>query len=302
MSTAHVSDETKSLRDLFTEFYRLRLRNRAETTIKRYGYSLDKFEKFLHRTPTVADLTNDTVLDLMDHLLKKEKLSARSVNNVRCYLCSLWRFGNRQGSVRLGPDVGSIPEPEDTPRAFTLEEIHNLICSAYVETTPIGGVHPGLWWETIIRATFDTGERSGAVLQWRWEMLDMESGFLAVPGSIRKGKKRAKIYRLKATTLKLLEQFPVKRGVIFNYPNHLATLYHSFRRIAKRAGLPTGRKFKFHCIRKSHASYLEAAGGDATESLGHSQRSLTIKTYIDCRISGGKIHSDILPDLEGPSR
>ena len=60
----------------------------------------------------------------------------------------------------------------------------------------------------------------------------------------------------------------------------------TFRRlgeIMERAGLPNSRLYKFHSIRKSVASYYEAAGGNATELLGHSSRRIT-KAYIDPRI------------------
>lgn len=57
------------------------------------------------------------------------------------------------------------------------------------------------------------------------------------------------------------------------------------------------RAFCFHALRKSHASYLEAAGGDATESLGHSNRRLTQTVYLDASICGDKQWADLLPDV-----
>ena len=51
----------------------------------------------------------------------------------------------------------------------------------------------------------------------------------------------------------------------------------------QRAGLPDTREYKFHAIRKSTASHYEAAGGNATELLGHSSRKVT-QGYLDPRI------------------
>ena len=52
---------------------------------------------------------------------------------------------------------------------------------------------------------------------------------------------------------------------------------------------------KFHRIRKTVASMFEAAGCNATELLGHSNRSTTDK-YIDPRLCQPKHAADVLPD------
>jgi integrase len=52
----------------------------------------------------------------------------------------------------------------------------------------------------------------------------------------------------------------------------------------KLAGLPTDAKSKFQRIRRSHATHLHIAGGDATASLGHSSDSITRRHYLDVRL------------------
>lgn len=60
-------------------------------------------------------------------------------------------------------------------------------------------------------------------------------------------------------------------------------IWRKIGEVLERAGLPTDSKSKFHRIRRTVASYYEAAGGNATELLGHSSRKITEK-YLDRRI------------------
>lgn len=66
---------------------------------------------------------------------------------------------------------------------------------------------------------------------------------------------------------------------------HRTTLYHHLNQILLAAGIPADRRHKFHCMRRSHASWLHRAGGDATASLGHSDPAITRKFYLDRRIT-----------------
>jgi len=54
------------------------------------------------------------------------------------------------------------------------------------------------------------------------------------------------------------------------------------------AGLPDTREFKFHAIRKSHASHKAAAGVDPQHALGHADGRTTRRHYIDPRIASNE--------------
>ena len=68
--------------------------------------------------------------------------------------------------------------------------------------------------------------------------------------------------------------------------------------VLRRAGLPIDRKRKFHCLRRTVASYYEAAGGNATEFLDHTTRRVT-QAYLDPRIVP---HADATRLLFRPDR
>jgi len=69
-----------------------------------------------------------------------------------------------------------------------------------------------------------------------------------------------------------------------------------FRKILRAAGLPSGRKDLFHKIRRTTASHLAKAGGDATAMLGHSSEAVTLG-YLDPTITGTARFSKMLPTV-----
>lgn len=80
---------------------------------------------------------------------------------------------------------------------------------------------------------------------------------------------------------------------VFPWPYTDTYLWRKYEALLNRAGLPSDRAHKFHCVRKSVASYFEAAGGNATELLGHSSRRIT-RRYLDPRVVSPPQASDVL--------
>jgi len=72
------------------------------------------------------------------------------------------------------------------------------------------------------------------------------------------------------------------------------SIWCSLKLLCKRAGV---RGTGFHRLRKSSASYLAAAGGDATEHLGHAKPEVTRQHYLDRRITQTRTAVDFLPPL-----
>jgi hypothetical protein len=50
-------------------------------------------------------------------------------------------------------------------------------------------------------------------------------------------------------------------------------------------------------VRRTFASHIEAAGGNATQALSHTSRRVTEKSYIDPRIAIEPSHNERLFDL-----
>jgi integrase len=91
---------------------------------------------------------------------------------------------------------------------------------------------------------------------------------------------------------------PPGQKLLLPWPFDVGTLYHRYKGILRNADLPYDRSHKFHCLRRSTASYFEACGHDATKLLGHSSRKVTLR-YLDPRIVGQTNASDVLFRPEG---
>lgn len=285
-----------TLTSLFDDLYRpLRLRSANAKTVHSYRITFSMFGRFLGRPPTTADLTNETLARYLGWIRQKGRAAA-TANKERAQLLALWRFAARRGLLDHWPDVMPEREPAREPEAWFTPQLSKLIKTAATQPGAISGVPAGLWWVAIIKTVYSTGERIGAVLQLRWEHVDLDGGWLLVPAEFRKGQTADKRFRLTKGAIEALRAIErPRRAVVFPWPWCRGTLWNHFSRILRRAGLPHGRRDKWHRIRRTTASYFEKAGGNASALLGHSSRAVT-KKYLDSRICGGQQPGDLLPD------
>jgi len=87
----------------------------------------------------------------------------------------------------------------------------------------------------------------------------------------------------------------VGHKLLWPWPFSEAQLYKSYNRILRRAGLDTGRKSKFHKLRRTTATYLQARGIDAGLVLGHSDPRVTRDSYLDLSQIVQRRVCDVLP-------
>jgi integrase len=126
----------------------------------------------------------------------------------------------------------------------------------------------GHWWQAFLAFIWSTAERKSAALALRWEWIDRQKMRIVIPSDVRKGRVKTAVYVLWPEVWELLERIQKPEwDIVFPWPG--GTYYHHFARINKRAGIHAGRKFKTHCLRVSHATWLQVFGGDATKALIH---------------------------------
>src|SRR3972149_2710176 len=112
-----------SLQMFYTEhFAPLFLRSKSDNTRRLYGTSIRTFSRFLNRPATLADLTDLTVNQFLDHYRHIPR-SPFSVNKERSNLLAIWRFACRKGFLQEWPDVAPEVEPERIPQAWTADKI-----------------------------------------------------------------------------------------------------------------------------------------------------------------------------------
>jgi len=269
----------------------LKLRSRSPNTIRLYRHTIRSFGRFLERPPRLSDLTDDTVSAYLAWLVGR-KLSPYTVNKERSQLLAIWNYAARKGHVCTFPDVAPERTPCRIPQAWTTSELGRLLDACQSEPGRLAGIEASDWWTALHLVLWDTAERIGAVLALTWRQY--QPPWLLIPAEARKGRREDKLFRLGDDTQASLARIREPRRVkLFQWPLTLGSLYNHYQRILRRAGLPADERCKFHRMRRTVASYYEAAGGNATELLGHTSRRTT-RSYLDPRIVQTRQPSDVL--------
>lgn len=267
-----------------SQFFRLRVKLRSERTKVQYRLALSNLAHVLGRPPVLTDLTDDT-LAALTHYLLDQQLTAATINERVGRIKTLWTWVARRGMVPTFPTLDRLPVDEKIPRAWSVDELRRLFASCAQEQGRIAGIPAASWWLALQSWLWCTSERKGATFSMTCSMIDLDGMTASLPGSIRKGKKAA-VYDLWPECCSALRAiWQPARLLVFPWPYNEGTYYNHYTRILRRAGLPTGREYKTHCLRVTHATWRAATGGDASQALGHASPATTKKHYIDPRIA-----------------
>jgi len=275
------------LRNYFNQIYRpKKLLGKSERTSRIYLLTFDRFAEFLQHNPTLADLTEDAIYGFLDWRLSAGR-AWHTVDKESDKLLAVANYAARKRHIEQFVDRPNLKPPEQMPTCWTLDQLLSLLQACRVARGWIGGAPARLWWLAFHFVCLSTGERTEAMLSLRWDML--KGAILSVPPSVRKGRRKAARYVLPepvAAILKELRAYSADAR-IFAAPwkDLRSSFYGHYTNLLKLAGLPSGRDFKPQKLRKTFASFLEAAGGDATTALGHVDRRTTKESYLDTSIT-----------------
>lgn len=270
------------------------------TTIGQYERILARFSRYLGHTATLGDLTDQQVGGFVKSILDEGR-SVRTANGYRSKILSLWNWCAKKRLLKLFPDVPKLAEPEQIPTAWSADDMRKLRRACDDMPGDVKGIPAAKWWLAHILVAWDGGERTGAILNMRWEWINLEKAQLVIPAEARKGGTKAMYYQLKPATVEALRAIrePLRELV---FPTKVKDpggwYYPQYRLLLKFAGLPyVPWKSGLQKIRRTFASHIEAAGGNATKALAHSSRALTEKSYLDPRIVGTPPSNELLFDL-----
>jgi len=259
----------------------LKLRGRSAESVRLLRHAINQFGKHLGRPATLTDFDDLTVSQFLT--ARAARLSPNSVARERSGLLALWNLAQARGLVRLRPLVAPELIPEQTPRAFTADELARLWTSCGQVRGYVGPVRASVWFQALLGVLFYSGERITAILRVgkdRWNR-----PWLAVPAEARKGSRKPATYQLPDHVADLLDQVANhEQQQLFFWPVSHNALRERWKTITRRAGLGNGTDVQFHALRRSFASHLSAAGGDAREALQHSSEKVT-RRYLDPRIT-----------------
>lgn len=269
------------------------LRAIDDRTISLYRYTIKAFGEFLGRPATLADLEELRVARFLAQRVRDR--AAATAAKDRSQLRALWEFAARRKLVDAWPTIPLIRVPERVPEAWLTGEMSLIIRSAMQETAEYDAIPASLWWRALVLLAYDTGERCTALLSIRWR--GFRGSHVLYEAETRKGKRRDVLRDISVETADAMLAIRGDRGLddlIFPWPRCRSYLWKRLEIILKRAGLPHGRKDKFHRIRKTTASFFEAAGGSAQRLLDHADPATTRK-YLDPRIVKGVSAPAVLP-------
>jgi integrase len=287
------------LTELLALYRAKHLRSGAAGTIAQYEITLRHLDRHLKRPATLDDLSDDLTQDLLAWFVSQGR-TARGANKLRSNLHTLWSFACRNGWCSRWPDSKPLVEPKRLPTAWSPEQLRALHEAVSSLPGTILGIPRSLWWSALHAVIWDTAERIGAVMQLRWDDVQLDDRRVTFRAETRKNKREDLQHQLHADTVALLKRMKTAGYArVFAWNRHPLHLWAAYKRILRKAGLPHDRKHSFHCMRRSSASYFEAAGGNSTSLLGHSSRDVTTKHYLDLNITqeGKASPADVLPRM-----
>ena len=269
-----------------------------------YQGTIDCWARFLGREPLVSDFDDLEVARFLQSRVGHKKrggktISANTIAKDKAQISALWTFAAKKRLVDQFPSLPRTRLVHHTPKAATVDGLQAMMTAASTGRKKMYGTTPVPWfWRTLIRVAFETGERRGALVALRWSEVDLDGRQITFLAETRKGRSRDIV---RAISPSLADELGQHRGapgdLVWRYPGKPHSLYAAWDLIRKRAGVHVRG---LHSIRKSSASYLAAAGGNASEHLGHSNPRTTA-VYLDPSIVRPRETAvSRLPELGGP--
>lgn len=294
--------EPMTLAELFERY--ADLRNLNPKTVALYGMLLDRLRAHLGHEPTVNDL-DDLVISRYLRARATQSWAGKtvrpaSVQKDKVMLASVWSLAARKRWAQDFPELPRIKVSKSIPtgRAYTSEDVAQMIRQARHRRGRTGGKLSCWWWSTLIYMAYCTGERATALLSLRWGELDLERRRVVFKGETRKGSthdiERDFTEQLSAM---MLPQRGQPDELVWHWDRARGSLWTSLKLLCRLAGV---RYRGFHGLRRTRASYAALAGGTAaaTQVLDHSDPRLQ-ERYVDSQICPTEQSSvDCLPPLD----
>jgi integrase len=270
----------------------LKLRGRSPNTIRLYKCTISSFKKFLRREPLLEDVFDEMTISRFLSFRASER-SPFTAEKERTQIMAMARFCHerRMAGDKPLPCVPPTPLPVRIPEAWAIDDIKKIMkaCEKSDHTD---------YFKALITVLWETAERIGAITSVLPS--DYANGKLLVRAEYRKGGKRDKIYSLSEKCQDALHNLLRSKRpaeAIFSWHKKKTNLWYAFGKIVEAAGLPGGRRCKFHMLRRSAATHFAALGGNPTDLLDHSSPRVT-KAYLDPRfLNSGPQPCDVLPDV-----
>jgi integrase len=276
------SAEPMLLSDLLRAYVAATVTIRSIRTEKLFATVIKHYSEFLTRAAVVDDFSDTNLAAFMRHRRALGRADA-TVENEAIKLMVLWRWAAARRLCEP-PGIRIERRRPETPHALLKHQIRALFRAASRATGSIGGKPRNMFFPALLGAVWDTAERISAVTAVERSDIDLRSREITY--RVRKGRGRTITKPISRSTARAIRQW--LEVCSDNRPFAvvgLTSIYYHLDRILVDAGIPPEKRNKFHALRKSHASYLHRAGGDATEALDHADGRVTRLYYLDPRVT-----------------
>lgn len=258
-------------------------RSIAAGSVEQIEITLRLWGGVLGHDPAYKDLTDENVNAFIIWLEESGTRRPATIRKHAANLTSMWRYLWYSHKTKTQPGrIRKIRVPRVIPEAWTVEEIAKLTeaAKAMQGTFRNSGIRRAWFWESLIRAAWDTGLRRGDLLRLSRSQIPDGGCFRLV----QEKTKNVVSCVLRPETLALIDEGIGDRDAIWGVYKDPHSIGKPFGQLVESAGIRPGTLKR---IRKSAASYVEAANrGTAAEFLGHAPGSTVApKHYLDRSIT-----------------
>jgi integrase len=279
------------LADLLRDHY-APLKGISSRTTRLYEMTLASWSRTLGREPELTDLNEMEVAKFIG--VRKAARAAATAAKDRAQVRALWEFAARRKMVETFPMLPRVKIPQRIPEAWLTHEVSAILAACDTEPGESEGVPHSKLFRALVMLLYETGERISAAMALEWR--DVSGNNVLFRAETRKGGERDVLRSLSPGGLMALDAIREPARVrVFPWGRARTHLWYRYGCIVRRAGLPDGRRSKFHRLRRTCASYYARAGGNPQTLLDHSSPTVT-KKYLDPRITETDMHAcDMLP-------
>ncbi len=250
----------KTVTEVVGEFI---LAKRAKGVSRRYEedlvYRLGQFKEF--SKGNISHVDADHLRLFLDSLEKAngDKVSARSYNNFRLTLITLFEFAKKWKYLPADwNEFDSVEKVKDNGGAieiFTPDEISKLLTAAEPDMVPFLAI-----------GAF-AGLRSAEIERLEWRDVKFETGFIIVEAAKAKTAARRQV-EMKSNLRAWLQKHAQKEGRVLTHASDDG-LYKQLREVSAKAKVP----WKNNALRHSYISYRVAESGDVNRTALESGNS-----------------------------
>jgi integrase len=248
--------------------------NRA-STVADYRSILDRCILPKLGTKAVADVTTDSLIDLVNAIRRKHAVTS---NRVRAVLSAMFNHAIVLKWIVANPVNKAVKRHREAPHERYLSDDEFARLDAALKNSSPAARQAA----DVVRLLYWTGARKGETMAAKWSEFDLEKRTWTKPSHHTK-QKRAHHVKLHPEALALLLDLKARarEGVIHVFPGvdgrPLAGIKTAWRNLMRRAQI-TG--FRIHDLRHTFASRLINQGASLSEVgklLGHTQPATTFR-------------------------